>query len=40
MEGNALRVFENRVFRSVIVTVGKKITGELRQLHVEKLYDL
>jgi hypothetical protein len=35
-----LRVFENRVLRSMFGPKGDKVTGECRKLHNEKLNDL
>jgi hypothetical protein len=35
-----LEVFENRVPRKIVGPTTDKITGELRRLHNEELYDL
>jgi hypothetical protein len=35
-----LRVFENRVLRRIVGTLGDDVTGECRKLHNEELSDL
>jgi hypothetical protein len=38
-EEHRLRVFENRVLRGIFGLKMDKITGDLRRLHKEELYD-
>jgi hypothetical protein len=40
MEGQRVRVFENRVLRRIFVTKRDEATGEWKRLHNEKLNDL
>jgi hypothetical protein len=39
-EERRLRVFENRVLRSIFVPKRDEVTGEWRTLHNEELHDL
>jgi hypothetical protein len=39
-EERRLRVFENRVLRSIFGTKRDEVTGEWRKLHNEELHDL
>jgi hypothetical protein len=38
--GTKLRVFENRVLRRIFGPERDEVTGKLRRLHNEELYDL
>jgi len=39
-EIHRLRVFENRVLRNMFVPKRDEVTGHLRRLHNEELYDM
>jgi hypothetical protein len=39
-EEHRLRVFENRVLRKILMSMGDEVTGEWKILHNEKPYDL